>query len=57
MNKQEFNIATNFKWVPYLRASRWHSGKEYASNVGDAKDGGLIPGLERFPGVRNGHPL
>ena len=32
----------------------WLSGKESASNAGDT---GLIPGLGRFPGERNGNPL
>ena len=30
------------------------NGKESACNVGDP---GLIPGVERFPGVGNGNPL
>ena len=31
--------------------------KNLPSNVGDAGDVGLIPGLGRFPGVGNGNPL
>ena len=27
------------------------------ADPGDARDVGLIPGLGRFPGVRNGNPL
>ena len=34
--------------------TRWHSGKEPASN---AEDLGLIPGLVRSPGEENGNPL
>jgi len=34
--------------------TRWHSGKEPASNAGDL---GLIPGLVRSPGEENGNPL
>ena len=30
-------------------------GKESASGAGDARDMGLIPGLERFPGEGNGN--
>ena len=33
---------------------RWSVGKESACNAGEL---GLIPGLERSPGVRNGNPL
>ena len=33
---------------------RWLSGKESIWNTGDL---GSIPGLERFSGVGNGHPL
>ena len=33
---------------------RWLSGKESACNTGDS---GLIPGLGRYPGGRNGSPL
>ena len=36
---------------------RWHSGKESASNAGEARDSGLIPGWERLPGVGNGNLL
>ena len=36
---------------------RWHSGKESASNAGDAREAGSIPGLGRAPGVENGNPL
>ena len=32
----------------------WPAGKESACNVGDL---GLIPGLGRSPGERNGYPL
>ena len=38
-----------FKGLP-----RWLSGKESTCN---AKDTGLIPGLGRYPGGRNGNPL
>ena len=31
--------------------------KESAWSVGDTGDAGLIPGLERSPGVGNGNPL
>ena len=31
--------------------------KNLPENAGDAGVGGLIPGLERFPGVENGNPL
>ena len=30
-----------------IGASRWHSGKEFAYNTGDAGDSGLIPGSGR----------
>ena len=33
------------------------SGKESTHNVGDAGEVGLIPGLGRCPGGRNGKPL
>ena len=33
------------------------SAKESASNIGDLRDVGSIPGLERSPGERNGNPL
>ena len=32
-------------------------GKESACNSGDIGDTGLIPGLGRFPGEGNNHPL
>ena len=31
--------------------------KNPPAKAGDARDVGLIPGLGRFPGVRNGNPL
>ena len=31
--------------------------KNLPDNVGDARDAGLIPGLERSPGEGNGNPL
>ena len=31
--------------------------KNLPDNVGDTEDMGLIPGLGRSPGVRNGNPL
>ena len=31
--------------------------KNLPVNAGDWRDAGLIPGLERFPGGRNGNPL
>ena len=31
--------------------------KNVPANAGDARDGGLIPGLQRSPGVGNGNPL
>ena len=33
------------------------TGKESTGNAGDAGDTGLISGLGRFPGGRNGNPL
>ena len=36
---------------------RWSSGKESACQCRDARDGGLIPRLGRFPGVGNGSSL
>ena len=36
---------------------RRHSGKEFASNIGDAEDVGSIPGSGRSPGVGNGNAL
>ena len=39
---------------PYMDIHRWLSGKESTGNAGDAS---LIPGLERYPGERNGNPL
>ena len=33
----------------------WLSGKESTCNAGDAEDTGLIPGLGRFTGGRNGN--
>ena len=32
-------------------------GKESVCNAGDSRDMGLIPGLERSPGVARGNPL
>ena len=32
-------------------------GEESMCNAGDTGDVGLIPGLQRFPGGRNGNPL
>ena len=32
-------------------------GKEFACNVGDTGDAGLIPRLGRFPGGGHGYPL
>ena len=31
--------------------------KNLPANAGDTRDTGLIPGLGRYPGVRNGNPL
>ena len=31
--------------------------KNVPANAGDARDGGLIPGLQRSPGVGNGNSL
>ena len=31
--------------------------KNLSASAGEAGDTGLIPGLGRFPGVRNGNPL
>ena len=31
--------------------------KNLPANAGDAKDMGSIPGLGRFPGIRNDNPL
>ena len=31
--------------------------KNLPANAGDTRDPGLIPGLGRFPGERNGNPL
>ena len=31
--------------------------KKLPANAGDMRDAGLIPGLERSPGERNGNPL
>ena len=31
--------------------------KNLPANAGDIKDAGLIPGLGRFPGIRNGNSL
>ena len=43
-------------WCYYSRSGipRWHSGKEFACNTGDA---GLIPGSGISPGEGNGNPL
>ena len=38
-------------------ASQVDRGKEYASNVGDARDAGSIAGLGRSPGVGNSNSL
>ena len=38
----------------YPRLPRWFSGKESASQAGDA---GLIPGLGSSPGEGNGNPI
>ena len=35
---------------------KWHSGKEYSCNAGDARDFGLVPGSGRPPEERNGKP-
>ena len=39
-------------WLPQLL-----SGQESTCNTGDMGDVGLIPGLGRSPGGRNGNPL
>ena len=39
------------------RAPKQLSGKEFACNVGDTGDVGLIPHPERSPGEGNGNPL
>ena len=31
--------------------------KNLSANAGDSRDAGLIPGLERFPGVGNGSSI
>ena len=31
--------------------------KNVPANAGDARDGGLIPGLQRSPGAENGNPV
>ena len=33
------------------------SGKEFPANAGDARDMGLIPGLQRSPEEGNGNPF
>ena len=35
----------------------WLGGKESASNAGDARDIGSVPGLGRYPGGGHGNPL
>ena len=42
-------METQLEWIP-----RWTSGKESACQAGQVD---LIPGLGRFPGEENGHPL
>ena len=39
---------------PHGLTSRWPGGKESGCQEGDARS---MPGLGRFPGVRNGNPL
>ena len=41
----------------YLGSPGGSVGKEFACNVGDIGDAGLIPGLGRFPGGGHGYPL
>ena len=45
-----------YLWIP-KRPPWCLTGKESTSNAGDAGDMGLISGLGRFPGGRNGNPL
>ena len=39
---------------PLNELPRWHGGKESTFNAGDM---GLIPGLGKSPGERNGNPI
>ena len=41
----------------YVRLPRWPSGKEFASNTGNAKDESAISGSGTSPGKGNGNPL
>ena len=48
--------------LEYDKGASWASQvalvvKNLPANAGDARDKGLIPGLGRFLGVRNGNPL
>ena len=44
-----FSLYLGFPW--------WLSCKKFVGNMGDARNAGLIPGLGRSPGGRNGNPL
>ena len=50
-------ILISSKLYSFLGFSDGSVDKESAWSVGDTGDAGLIPGLERFPGVGNGNPL
>ena len=48
------------KWIPLeyiFGLTRWLSGKESATNAGDAGDVDSIPGSKRSSGVGNDNPL
>ena len=50
--KNVFSVAKLYYGLP-----RWCSGKEPTCNAGDARDAGLIPGLERSPRGGSGNPF
>ena len=56
-----FNIALRVSCAKDKRSSKWFWASQVVknppANAGDIGDSGLIPGLERPPGVGNSYPL
>ena len=59
-----YGVAQSQTWLKWLSSSSrllyWtfqEALKNTFANAGDARDVGLIPGMEKSPGEGNGHPL
>ena len=51
-----FKPLSHFIYV-YGGLPRWLSGKNLSDNSGDKRNVGSIPGLGKYSGGANGHPL